>query len=199
MPKTTNLEQGIRLIESRINELYTGENIVFVGVAGGSCSGKSYLSNRLRGKLGIKILSMDDYYKGKDFMEQDNYDITDSIELGLFENHLSELRRWNWINKPIYDFKENIRMGYESFKPEDKLIVEGLFCFYNRIRDLIDIKVFVDAYEDIRLNRGLERDVVRQGHTEYQIMEQWDKEVQPCYLEYVEHQKQYADIIIKNE
>jgi len=194
-----DLERGLRVIESEIRRLYTGENVIFVGIAGGSCSGKGYLIELLKERTNVPILSMDDYYKGRDFMEDDNYDKPESLELNLFRNHLSELKRWNEIIKPIYDFKSRMRIGYEKFYPVDALLIEGLYCFYGELKELFDIKVFIDAEEEIRLKRRLERDTERTGDSKEKILQEWDNKVQKYYLSHVKKQKKYADIIIKNE
>ena len=180
------------------------DNILVIGIAGGSGSGKTTLMKNLIARLGeqVTVLSHDNYYKRHDDMTYDercllNYDEPEAFDTSLMVYQLGELRRGFRIDCPVYDFTVHNRSN-ETTKivPERVIIVEGILIFENKeLRDLMDVKIFVDTDADIRLCRRIKRDVNKRGRSMESVLKQWQQTVKPMHELYVEPSKKHADII----
>lgn len=180
-------------------------NPVIIGIAGGTGSGKSTLAENIEKefKHNITMLSHDYYYKsneGLPFEERKklNYDHPDAFETNLLIEHLSKLKNGETIRRPSYSFVEHLREK-ETYEvvPKKVIIVEGILLFENKtLRDMMDIKIFVDADADIRFIRRLLRDVGERGRTLDSVIEQYCTTVKPMHEQFVEPSKKYADIIV---
>jgi len=169
-----------------------------IGVAGGSCSGKTYFASLLAKKLRGSTLSMDDYYKGVSCMKDNNFDHPDAIDLELWNDHLKQIKEAQVIDKPAYSFKIHERQGFRQWQPVFPVIVEGLFALLSPQANELDLKIFVDSRSDIRLNRRIKRDVALRGRSQDDVKKQWYASVEPMHKQYVVLQQNKADIIVYN-
>ena len=180
---------------------------VVIGIAGGTCSGKSSIAGILidefRYTNSINIIREDDYYKDQSHLPMEeraktNYDHPLAFDFDLMIDHLNKLIAGETIEKPTYDYTVHNRSNVtEIVHPSDVLIIEGLFALYTReIRDLEDIKIFVDTPADIRFIRRLKRDVKERARTIESITDQYLTTVKPMHDQFLEPTKQFADIII---
>ena len=180
-------------------------NILVIGIAGGTGSGKTTLMNRIIEKFSdhITVLSHDNYYKRHDELTYDqrcglNYDEPAALETDLMARHLDKLRQGEAIDCPVYDFTQHNRSD-ETIRivPKKVIIVEGILIFENQpLRDLMDIKIFVDTDADVRLCRRISRDVRKRGRTLESVLDQYQTTVKPMHEMYVEPSKKYADIVV---
>jgi uridine kinase len=170
-----------------------------IGVAGGSCCGKTYFANLLAKKLKGATLSMDDYYKGLSDMKDDNFDHPDAIDLALWSDHLRRIKEAKVINKPVYNFKVHERESVRQWQPVFPVIAEGLFALLPPQLHELDLKIFVDSNSSVRLDRRIKRDVALRGRREDDIKKQWSVLVEPMYKQYVAPQYVNADIIVHND
>ncbi len=180
---------------------------VVIGIAGGTCSGKSSIARILvdafRYENSINIIREDDYYKDQSHMPMEeraktNYDHPLAFDFDLMYDHIRSLINGETIEKPTYDYTVHNRSNItEIVHPSDVIIIEGLFALYTQeIRDLEDIKIFVDTPADIRFIRRLQRDVKERARTIDSITEQYLTTVKPMHDQFLEPTKQYADIIV---
>ncbi len=177
-----------------------------IGVAGGSGSGKTTVVRRIVDSLGpehVTLLDHDRYYRDRNDLRLEeravlNYDHPDALETDLLVHHVRELKSGRSVNVPLYDFTRHARLAEtETFHPRRALIVEGILVFTDAaLRDLMDIKVFVDTDSDTRFIRRLQRDVAERGRTMESVIDQYQSTVKPMHLEFVEPSKRYADVII---
>jgi uridine kinase len=177
-----------------------------IGVAGGSGSGKTTVVRRIVDSLGpehVTLLQHDRYYRDRNDLRLEeraalNYDHPNSLETDLLVRHVQELKRGNPVQVPAYDFTRHARLTEtETFQPRRALIVEGILVFTDAaLRDLMDIKVFVDTDSDTRFIRRLQRDVAERGRTMDSVIDQYQGTVKPMHLEFVEPSKRYADVIV---
>ena len=181
------------------------ENILVLGIAGGSGSGKTTLMNNIVGRFyeDITVLSHDSYYKRHDEMSYEercqlNYDEPAALETDLMVRHLDLLRRGEAIDCPVYDFTVHNRSDeVVRVNPSRIIIVEGILIFENEdLRNLMDIRIFVDADADIRLCRRVKRDVNKRGRSLESVLTQYQQTVKPMYEKYVEPSKKYAHILV---
>ena len=181
------------------------ENILVIGIAGGSGSGKTTLLKNIIATFGpaITVISHDNYYKRHDEMTYEercklNYDEPAALETDLMVQQLEQLRRGEEILCPVYDFTVHNRSDETLLiKPEKVIIVEGILIFENKaLRDLMDIKIFVDADADIRICRRIKRDVNKRGRSLESVILQYQETVKPMHEKYVEPSKKYADIVV---
>ena len=182
-----------------------GNNILVIGIAGGTGSGKTTLMNRLIERFGaeVSILSHDNYYKRHDELSYEqrcllNYDEPDALETDLMARHLDRLRRGESIQCPVYDFTLHNRSDETvTIVPKKVIIVEGILIFTDKqLRELMDIRIFVDTDADVRLCRRIKRDVNKRGRTLESVLEQYQNTVKPMHEMYVEPSKKYADIVV---
>ena len=181
------------------------ENSLVIGIAGGSGSGKTTLLKNIIETFGpsITVISHDNYYKRHDEMTYEercklNYDEPAALETDLMVQQLEQLRQGREILCPVYDFTVHNRSDETMrIKPERVIIVEGILIFENKaLRDLMDIKIFVDADADIRICRRIKRDVNKRGRSLESVILQYQETVKPMHEKYVEPSKKYADIVV---
>lgn len=179
---------------------------VVIGVAGGSGSGKTTVVRRIVESLGddaVSVIEHDRYYRDRSDLRLEeraalNYDHPDSLETDLMVSHVAALRRGEAVDVPTYDFARYARRAQvDRLETRRAVIVEGILIFTDAaLRDLMDVKVFVDTDDDTRFIRRLQRDVAERGRTLESVVEQYLATVKPMHLEFVEPSKRYADIII---
>ena len=177
-----------------------------IGVAGGSGSGKTTVVRRIVESLGgehVSLLEHDRYYRDRNDLRLEeraalNYDHPDSLETDLLVRHVHELRAGRPVEKPVYDFARHQREPATVAVPARRaIIVEGILIFTDpALRKLMDVKVFVDADDDTRFIRRLQRDISERGRTVTSVIEQYLGTVKPMHLDFVEPSKRYADVII---
>ena len=181
------------------------DNILVIGIAGGSGSGKTTLMKRLIEKFGadVAVLSHDNYYKRHDELSFEercalNYDEPDALDTSLMVYQLDQLRHGVAIDCPVYDFAQHNRSNDTiHIKPERVIIVEGIMIFVEpELRNLMDIKIFVDTDADIRLCRRIKRDVTKRGRSLESVLNQYQQTVKPMHEKYVEPSKKYADLVV---
>ena len=181
------------------------ENILVIGIAGGSGSGKTTLMNNIVSRFSedITVLSHDSYYRRHDDMTYEercqlNYDEPAALETELMVRHLDKLRNGEAIDCPVYDFTVHNRSdATQRIEPSRIIIVEGILIFENEaLRDLMDIRIFVDTDADIRLCRRVKRDVNKRGRSLESVLTQYQETVKPMYEKYVEPSKKYAHILV---
>ena len=184
-----------------------GNKLFIIGIAGASGCGKTYFANSIKNKLeidGIEIISCDNYYKsypgGGKAPPTFDWDVPSSLDLDLLAEHLEKLKKGEKINIPKYNFLTSQREGTEKEvdgKQVKIIIVEGLFVLFNdNLRDKFDLKIFTLLDPDICLARRLQRDVAERGKSYKETLEQYQKQVKPSYVNYIEPTKRFADIII---
>ncbi len=177
-----------------------------IGVGGGSGSGKTTVVRRIVESLPedrVTVLEHDRYYRDRSELRLEeraalNYDHPDALETDLLVQHLVALRAGQSVDVPVYDFaRYTRRAATDRVEPRSAVIVEGILIYTDaRLRELMDIKVFVDADADTRFIRRLRRDVSERGRTLESVIDQYLNTVKPMHLEFVEPSKRYADIII---
>ena len=181
------------------------KNILVIGIAGGTGSGKTTLMKNLIARYGdqVTVLSHDNYYKRHDDLTYEercglNYDEPDALETDLMARHLERLRRGETIDCPVYDFTVHNRSDETiPIVPRKVIIVEGILIFENReLRELMDIRIFVDTDADVRLCRRIHRDVRKRGRTLESVLQQYQETVKPMHEKYVEPSKRFADIVV---
>lgn len=182
---------------------------IIIAIAGGSASGKTTVVSEIKEALGEKdlvVIKHDDYYKDQSHLTPEqrkltNYDHPSSLENELLISQLKDLISGKSINKPIYDFVIQTRSDkYEVVEPKKVIILDGILVLEDeRIRELADIKIFVECDEDLRLIRRIKRDMVERGRSFEHIIEQYLTSVKPMYHHFVSKTKRYADIIIPND
>ena len=177
-----------------------------IGIAGPSCSGKSYLSTHLSRHLDAAILNLDSYYADLQHMSLEqrahfNFDAPESLDSPLLIEHVRQLSRGEAIEKPVYDFKTHSRTALtERLHPREFVVIEGLFALYwEEIRTVQQTKVFVDLGEEICLARRIERDTRERGRTRESILEQFSTTVRPMAQRYVHPTRQYADVVLTGD
>jgi len=204
------IEEGIgKLVDSIREKMTQGKDNVVVEIAGGSASGKtSTVADMVKKVFGNEalILSADDYYRGKTFMDAEakkgnvlNWDQPEALNLDLFRQHLAQLKSGEPIEKPIYDMKVSEPTSTVEVAPKKTIIVEGLFVLDEKLKDEGDIKVFVDTGIHGRIIRRLLRDIQRTGQKPADILKYFAQVVEPIHEKYIESTKKNADLIINNE
>lgn len=179
---------------------------LIIGIAGGSGSGKTTVAETIIRGVGarrIAFLGMDSYYNDLSHIPEkerikNNFDHPAAIDIELFIEHVENLKNGNDIEKPVYDFVHHVRTNKtEIIITHPVVILEGILLYENKkLRDLIDIKTFVEAPSDIRFIRRLMRDINERGRTAESVVEQYYKTVRPMYKTFVAPTKECADIII---
>ena len=178
---------------------------IMIGIAGGTGSGKSTLADTLLQTFGEKavLVRQDDYYKDLDFMAEEerakqNFDHPNAIDFSLLYDHLVQLKNNAPIEVPIYNFCHHAReVTTHTINPAEIIIVEGILLFsIAEIRELFDLKIFVDTDDDIRLLRRIERDMKERGRDLASIRNQYLATVKPMHDAFVEPSKRYADVIV---
>lgn len=179
---------------------------IVIGIAGGSGSGKTTVAQTILHRVGpeqIAFLQHDSYYKNLDGLlpnqrAEVNFDHPDSLESGLLGFHIQQLRKGKSVQVPIYDFSTHSRTD-KTFRVDPHLVilVEGILIFTEKaLREMFDVKIFVDTDPDLRFIRRLQRDISERGRTTESVIKQYLTTVRPMHLEFVDPSKRYADIII---
>lgn len=180
--------------------------MLIIGICGGTGSGKTTVVNKILDILPadhVAILSQDSYYKDNSNISLEerkliNFDHPDSIEFDLLYKHINELKKGNSIEKPIYSYITCTRSS-ETIHIESKevILIEGILLFTDkRIRDICNVKVFVDAPADERLLRVIKRDIIERGRNVEQTLDRYIDTVKPMHEQFIEPTKRYADIIV---
>ncbi len=177
-----------------------------IGIAGGTGSGKSTVAKVIIDRVGanhIALLPHDAYYKNLDQLEPAqrgliNFDHPDSLETSLLVFHIKQLKNFQSVELPVYDFKTHTRTNNTiHIEPQPVILVEGILILAEQgFRELFDVKIFVDTDADIRFIRRLERDIAERGRTGTSVINQYMSTVRPMHMEFVEPSKRYADVII---
>ncbi len=177
-----------------------------IGIAGGTGSGKTTVANVIIERVGashIALLPHDAYYKDLSELAAAqraliNFDHPDSLETSLLVEHIKQLKDLKPIALPVYDFKTHTRTNQTILiEPQPVILVEGILILAEKdLRELFDVKIFVDTDADIRFIRRLERDIAERGRTSISVINQYMTTVRPMHLEFVEPSKRYADVII---
>lgn len=181
--------------------------VVIIGIAGGTASGKSTIARAILDEVGAENISHilhDSYYRNmhEEFPRtQDgspNFDHPDALDTNLMIEHLRRLQVWQAVDIPIYDFVTHSRKAEtRAVEARPVIIVEGILVLANRsLRDLFDIKIFVDTPADLRFIRRLKRDIAERGRSTESVIDQYIHTVRPMHQAFVEPSKIYADIII---
>lgn len=180
-------------------------NIIVIGIAGGTGSGKTTLTRNLASKFAdnVTIIKHDDYYRSHNKLTFEqraelNFDHPDAFETELLIDHLKKLKKGSAVKSPIYDYNLHNRSDkVKIIKPTKVVIVEGILIFENKkLCDLIDIKIFVDTDADIRLIRRIKRDVDKRGRSLNSIINQYVATVKPMHEQFVEPSKKSADLVV---
>ena len=179
---------------------------MIIGISGGTGSGKTTVANRILESVRaseVVFIQQDSYYRNIEDLPLDirqvaNFDHPDALDNDLLIHHVRKLKSGEPIDLPIYDFKTNTRLSEtRPLDPKPIVIVEGILIFAEpRLRELMDIKVFVDTPDDIRFIRRLRRDIAERGRTVDSVIEQYTGTVRPMHMQFVEPSKRYADVII---
>lgn len=179
---------------------------IVVGIAGGSGSGKTTVTERILkqvGKKNVSYLQHDSYYKDRSHLTQTerkgiNYDHPNALETSLLAEHVKTLIACRAVEVPMYDFKTHVRKAETlHVEPRPIILIEGILILADKdLRNLMDIKVFVDTEADVRFIRRMKRDIQERGRSIGSIIQQYEENVKPMYAAYVDQCKSYADIII---
>lgn len=182
-------------------------NVLLIGIAGPSAGGKTTVTEKIYDKFSttnhVTVISYDDYYKDQTNMTMEervltNYDHPNAFDTDLLIEHLQTLKSGNTIDKPIYDFVEHNRsVECETIESSRIIIVEGLFTLLDKdIRELLDIKLFVEEDPDVCFIRRLKRDMAERGRTVDSVMKQYMDFVKPMQEQFIEPTRKYADVIL---
>src|SRR3954451_7167123 len=179
---------------------------MIIGICGGTGSGKTTIARAIVDAVGaerVVLVEQDSYYHNLadmplDERHQANFDHPDSIDSDMLVNHLMRLKQGLKVEMPLYDFVTHTRSDrIEIIEPKPVVIVEGILIFSEpRVLDLLDVRVFVDTPDDVRLMRRLRRDINERGRTFERTLEQYERTIRPMHYEFVEPSKRHADIII---
>jgi uridine kinase len=180
--------------------------MLVIGVAGGTGSGKTTVVRKIQQQFPkgeVNVLSHDSYYfDSKDLSLEErrkkNFDHPDSIEFDLMIDHIKKIKNGISIQEPVYSFITCTRQKETRLiKPREVLIIEGILCLTNsELRNLMDIKIFVDCDSDLRLSRVISRDTEERGRDVKEVLQRYEKTVRPSHLQFIEPTKRFADIII---
>jgi uridine kinase len=179
---------------------------MIIGICGGTGSGKTTIARAIVDSVGARnviLIEQDSYYKNLadmplDERHQANFDHPEAIDGDMLVDHIKSLKHGESIEMPLYDMVTHTRRDEtEMFVPKPVVIVEGILIFAEpRILDLLDVRVFVDTPDDVRLMRRLRRDIIERGRTFERTLEQYERTIRPMHFEFVEPSKRHADIII---
>src|SRR5829696_2549101 len=179
---------------------------MIIGICGGTGSGKTTIARSIVEAVGadrVVLVEQDSYYRNLSDMPLDerhqaNFDHPDAIDSDMLVNHLLRLRQHLKVEMPLYDFVTHTRSDdIEVIEPKPVVIVEGILIFAEtRVLDLLDVRVFVDTPDDVRLMRRLQRDFTERGRTYERTLDQYARTIRPMHFEFVEPSKRHADIIL---
>jgi len=179
---------------------------MIIGICGGTGSGKTTIARAIVDSVGannVVLIEQDSYYRNLSDMPLDerhqaNFDHPDSIDSDMLVNHLIRLKQGLQVEMPLYDFVTHTRSEQiEIIEPRPVVIVEGILIFAEpRVLDLLDLRIYVDTPDDIRLMRRLRRDISERGRTFERTLDQYERTIRPMHFEFVEPSKRHADLII---
>lgn len=179
---------------------------MIIGICGGTGSGKTHIARAIVETVGankVVLVEQDSYYRNLSDMPLDerhqaNFDHPDSIDSDMLVNHIMRLKQKLSVEMPLYDFVTHTRSDkIEIIEPKPVVIVEGILIFAEpRVLDLIDIRIFVDTPDDVRLMRRLRRDINERGRSFERTLDQYERTIRPMHFEFVEPSKRHAHIII---
>lgn len=179
---------------------------VVIGIAGGSCSGKTSVTRAIYDVFreeSVVVIEQDFYYKDQSHMTfeerlETNYDHPHAFDTDLLISHIESLLQYKSVEKPVYDYVAHTRAAEViQVEPKDVIIVEGILVLEDeRLRDLMDIKLFVDTDSDLRIIRRLQRDIIERGRTVDSVIDQYLSAVRPMHNMFIEPTKRHADVII---
>ena len=179
---------------------------MIIGICGGTGSGKTTIARSIAETVGrdrVVLVEQDSYYRNfgdlpLDERHQANFDHPDSIDSDMLVNHLIRLKQGLTVEMPIYDMRTHTRTDeIELIQPRPIVVVEGILIFSEpRVLDLIDIRIFVDTPDDVRLMRRMRRDIEERGRTWQMTLDQYERTIRPMHFEFVEPSKRHAHIII---
>lgn len=182
--------------------------MLIIGIAGGTGSGKTTVVRKIVDTLPdntVAVIPQDSYYNDQSHLplevrKKTNFDHPDAFEWPLLAHHIEELRQGRAVEQPTYSYITCTRLEETvHVEPHDVIIVEGIMALYDKkLRDLMDLKIFVDAEPDERLLRVIERDIAERGHPLEMLIDKYRNVLKPMHDEFIEPTKQYADIIIPN-
>lgn len=181
------------------------QKVHFIGVAGGSGSGKSTVARNVLETVGpehVTYIQQDSYYKDLSHLPHEvraqlNFDHPDAFDNTLFLEHLQALQRGESVEQPLYDFKSYTRVGSRTIEPRDVILVEGILVLSEAsLREMLDIKIYVDIDADIRIIRRLRRDVLERNRSLDHVLTQYVDTVRPMHQQYIEPTRRFADVVI---
>ncbi|MGC9470110.1 MAG: uridine kinase [Bacteroidales bacterium] len=180
--------------------------MLIVGIAGGTGSGKTTVVKKIVENLSgrsVAVIPQDSYYRDNSHIppgkrQEINFDHPDSVEFSLLVEHIKKLKMGKAIEQPVYSYLTCTRLSETvTVEPQQVIILEGILILtHPPLRDMIDIKVYVDADADDRLGRVIHRDLEERGRHVGQVLERYEKTVKPMHLQFIEPTKRYADIIV---
>jgi len=180
--------------------------MLIIGIAGGTGSGKTTVVRKImqqffRGE--VAIMTQDSYYYDNSFLPLEerrakNFDHPESIEFDLLVKHIRELQQGRVVDEPVYSFITCTRLEEtKRIEPRHVLLIEGILCLaHEELRNLMDIKVYVDCDADVRLSRVIRRDIYERGRNVQEVLDRYEKTVRPSHLQFIEPTKRFADIIV---
>ncbi len=195
---------GVLGLEDAVEKVVrmAGENDVFIGIGGGTGSGKSYMASLLKRRLGARVIAMDDYYRGEGFVEKElggNYDLPEAVEIERLKNNVLNLMKGETITKPVYDMSLSRRIGEEEVEPGGSFVVEGLFALGGGLAELWDISVYMKVKKETMLKRRMGRDrEKKRRHVSASKKNYFEKVAWPMHLEWVAPTRKNADIVVFN-
>tara|TARA_B100001564_G_scaffold46670_1_gene33871 strand:- start:78985 stop:79593 length:609 start_codon:yes stop_codon:yes gene_type:complete len=183
--------------------------MLLIGIYGGTGSGKTTIVKEIISEFNnsdINVISQDSYYKDNSdisFKKRSliNFDHPSSVDFELLYNNLKKLKNGCAINSPTYDYKLHKRKKHKiKLKPKKIIILEGILIMADqKLRSIIDLKIFIEANDAVRKTRRLKRDIVERGRTQNQIENRYEKYIQPMHKKFIQPTKKFADIIIENQ
>ena len=179
---------------------------LFVGIAGGTASGKTTVTAKVRRSLEdtrVAFVDQDSYYRDLSALtlterREVNFDHPDAFDTELLVSHLMELKHGRGVDKPVYDFVQSSRLPQTTrVEPAPVVLVEGILVLHmTPVRQLLDVRIFVDAEDDVRVIRRLTRDIKERGRDFDHVVAQYFQHVRPMHMAFVEPSKRHADIIV---
>ncbi|MGH7368439.1 MAG: uridine kinase [Candidatus Rokuibacteriota bacterium] len=177
-----------------------------IGIAGGTGAGKTTLARRLAEALGhVSLLDLDSYYLDRSGLSRErrarlNFDEPQAFDVSLLLQHLRHLRDGRPVEKPRYSFEHHTRAGFDILHPAPIVVVEGLFAlWWEELRSLVDLKVYLDAPPGLRVMRRLRRDVEVRGRSSESVLQQYEATVSPMHDLYVAPTRDHADLVLVND
>jgi uridine kinase len=200
---SANKDEGIKVVKSEIFRMLNSRERVIIAVAGGSGSGKTFIANELMSWLpDVTVFTLDDYYKDRSWITENlnsNFDDPNAINLDLAREHLLGLKNGETVMRPERSLEKGYVVGYNEVKPHKMIVVEGIFTLHEKLADLFDYSIFIEANLHGKLLRRLMRDIGKTGQDFEGILLQYVSTVQPMYEKHIEVTKNAADLIINNE